>query len=79
MGVSQSLHYEVNYCGISSYITVKVFRFQICLSCTHVQRSNDNYPACTFAKGLRNRFCPSVSQSVGLSSEKFLNQHICKR
>ena len=34
------------------------------------------YPASACAKGLRNRFCPSVSQSVCLSGEKFWNQHI---
>ena len=35
-----------------------------------------SYPTCACAKGLRNQFCPSVSQSVSLSSEKFWNQHI---
>ena len=36
------------------------------------------YPACTCAKGLSNRFCPSVSLSVSQSvcSENFWNQHI---
>ena len=34
------------------------------------------YPARACAKGLSNRFCPSVSLSVCLSSEKILNQII---
>ena len=34
-------------------------------------------PVCTYAKGLSNQYCPSVSQFVSLlSSEKFLNLNI---
>ena len=39
--------------------------------------SNHNlYPACTCAKRLSNRFCPSVCLSVSQSSEKFWNLNI---
>ena len=33
--------------------------------------TSSSYPARACAKGLRNRFCPSVSLSVCLSGEKF--------
>ena len=47
---------------------------------THLHTTGSFYPMCTYAMGLSNQYCPSVSQffslSVCQSSEKFLHLNI---
>ena len=64
---------------IVSLYSVQRYMYPLILDVALICRSH-HYSARTCMKELRNRFCPSVSQSVSqsacLSSEKFLNQHI---
>ena len=61
-----------NVAGIWCCLLMCYCMFNKSIFSVHTYSSHrPGYPVCAFAKGLSNRFCPSVCQSVSQSGEKF--------